>query len=142
MSCLHGLPKMPEDIIIKSKKSVALSGVPAGRTAICTVGRTGNDLHYRGLAISDLAENATFEEVVCLLIHGVLPTAAELEGYRRHLAACRALPDVVRQGLELLPGTTHPMDVLRIGCGLMGIVYPEAEPHEAVAARLLADRLM
>src|SRR5271154_3043784 len=97
------------------KKSVALSGVPAGNTAVCTVGHTGNDLHYRGYDIAELAERATYEEVAHMLIHGELPTAAELEAYKLRLAEYRRLPAKVCDALELIPASAHPMDVLRTG---------------------------
>ena len=99
----------------KPKKSVALSGVVAGNTALCTVGRSGNDLHYRGYDILDLAKNCEFEEVAHLLVHGTLPTTAELAAYKTKLKSLRGLPAVVQQALELLPAATHPMDVLRTG---------------------------
>ncbi len=125
-----------------SKKSVALSGVTAGNTAICTVGQTGNDLHYRGFDIADLAERAAYEEVAHLLVHGSLPTLAELEAYRRELAAYRRLPEVVRAALELLPASAHPMDVLRTGCSVLGAAFPEKPGHEGAEARAIADRLI
>ncbi|MEY2880711.1 MAG: hypothetical protein RLZZ15_3091 [Verrucomicrobiota bacterium] len=130
------------------KKSVALSGVVAGDTAICTVGHTGNDLHYRGYAIADLARDATFEEVAHLLIHERLPTAAELAAYRVRLASLRTLPAALRAVLEQLPATAHPMDVLRTGCSVLGALEPEslpaagAGPASAPGARALADRLL
>src|SRR5690606_1657058 len=98
---------------IKPKKSVALSGVPAGNTSLCTVGKTGNDLHYRGYDILDLAENATFQEVAYLLIHETLPTRSELRDYQQQLIQKRTLPEVVRSMLQLIPKHAHPMDVLR-----------------------------
>jgi 2-methylcitrate synthase len=125
-----------------SKKSVALSGVVAGNTAICTVGHTGNDLHYRGYDIAELAERATYEEVAHLLIHGTLPTLEVLEEYRRRLAGYRALPEAVRRALELLPASAHPMDVLRTGCSVFGATEPEAPAHGLEEARALADRLL
>lgn len=129
-------------ILPKSKKSVALSGVAAGNTAVCTVGRTGNDLHYRGYDIKDLAEQATFEEVAFLLVHGRLPDAAELRLYHRKLARLRGLPAPVRAALELLPASTHPMDVMRTGCSVLGAVLPEKDDHSAAGARDIADRLL
>jgi len=125
-----------------SKKSVALSGVVAGNTAICTVGQTGNDLHYRGYDIAELAERATYEEVAHLLVHGTLPALEALEGYRRRLAGYRALPEVVRRALEILPASAHPMDVLRTGCSVLGAAEPEATGHGLEEARALADRLL
>src|SRR4051812_24512109 len=142
MSCLHGLPKMPEDIIIKSKKSVTLSGVPAGNTAICTVGRTGNDLHYRGYDILDFADLAEFEEVAYLLVHEKLPTREELRKYKAKLQSLRTLPVPLRTALEQLPKTAHPMDVMRTGCSVLGTLEPEDEKHPAEGARHIADRLM
>jgi 2-methylcitrate synthase len=125
-----------------SKKSVALSGVPAGNTAVCTVGQTGNDLHYRGYAIAELAERATYEEVAHLLIHGALPTQAELDAYKLRLAEYRRLPATVREALELIPASSHPMDVLRTGCSVAGAINPEGLSHNADEARILADRLV
>ncbi|MFO0043050.1 MAG: 2-methylcitrate synthase [Pseudomonadota bacterium] len=129
-------------ILPKAKKSVALSGVAAGNTAVCTVGRTGNDLHDRGYDIKDLAEQATFEEVAFLLVHGRLPDAAELRLYHRKLARLRGLPAAVRAALELLPASTHPMDVMRTGCSVLGAVLPEKDDHAAAGARDIADRLL
>jgi 2-methylcitrate synthase len=125
-----------------SKKSVALSGVPAGNTAICTVGHTGNDLHYRGYDITELAQRATYEEVAHLLIHGSLPNAAALEAYKRRLATYRKLPAGVCKALELLPAGSHPMDVLRTGCSVLGALEQEPAAHEAGVAREIADRLI
>ena len=126
----------------KPKKSVALSGVVAGNTALCTVGRTGNDLHYRGYDILDVAETCEFEEIAYLLVHGTLPTAAELKGYKAKLKALRNLPAAVRQALELLPAAAHPMDVMRSGVSALGCVLPEAHDHNTPGARDIADRLM
>lgn len=109
----------------KVKKSVALSGVLAGNTAVCTVGRTGNDLHYRGYDIQDLARNASFEEVAHLLIHGELPTQSELKEYVRKLKQLRGIPAQVRTVLENIPAAAYPMDVLRTGCSVLGTVLPE-----------------
>jgi len=125
-----------------SKKSVALSGVVAGNTAICTVGHSGNDLHYRGYDITDLAREATYEEVAHLLIHGTLPDRARLSEYKARLAGYRALPRGVREALELVPAGAHPMDVLRTGCSVLGAAEPEAPGHGADGARALADRLV
>jgi 2-methylcitrate synthase len=130
------------------KKSVALSGVPAGNTAICTVGHTGNDLHYRGYDIADLARDATYEEVAHLLIHGHLPNRAELDAYRQRLISFRGLPAPIRTILEQIPASGHPMGVLRTGCSALGAISPElapagsAGPTDAVAAREIADRLL
>ncbi|MBN9595238.1 MAG: 2-methylcitrate synthase [Afipia sp.] len=126
----------------KPKKSVALSGVVAGNTALCTVGRTGNDLHYRGYDILDVAETCEFEEIAYLLVHGHLPTTAELQSYKAKLKALRGLPAAVRQALELLPAAAHPMDVMRSGVSALGCVLPEAHDHNLPGARDIADRLM
>jgi 2-methylcitrate synthase len=126
----------------KPKKSVALSGVAAGNTAICTVGRSGNDLHYRGYDILDIAETCEFEEIAYLLIHGKLPSPAELAAYKRRLAGMRGLSQRLRAVLELLPATTHPMDVLRTGVSELGCETPEGLSHDPAGARLIADRLV
>jgi 2-methylcitrate synthase len=126
----------------KVKKSVALSGVTAGNTALCTVGRTGNDLAYRGYDILDLAGVCAFEEVAYLLVHGKLPNAAELAGYQRKLQAMRGLPSAVMAVLESLPASAHPMDVMRTGVSALGCVLPEKNDHNAPGARDIADRLM
>jgi len=126
----------------KPKKSVALSGVPAGNTALCTVGRTGNDLHYRGYDILDFAEDAEFEEIAHLLIHETLPTSAELLNYKRKLRAMRGLPTNVKAVLEWIPASAHPMDVLRTGCSALGTVLPEKDDHSIQGARDIADRLI
>jgi len=126
----------------KPKKSVALSGTPAGSTALCTVGHTGNDLHYRGYDIHDLATHCEFEEVAYLLVHGKLPTVAELAAYKTSLRPLRSLPAAVKQALELLPPSTHPMDVLRTGVSVLGCVLPEGEAHKESGARKIADALL
>ena len=126
----------------KPKKSVALSGVTAGNTALCTVGRTGNDLHYRGYDILDFAEAAEFEEIAYLLVHEKLPTKAELANYKRRLKALRGLPANVKAVLEWIPASAHPMDVLRTGCSALGTVVPEKDDHNANGARDIADRMM
>ncbi|MBA2238626.1 MAG: 2-methylcitrate synthase [Lysobacter sp.] len=126
----------------KPKKSVALSGTPAGNTALCTVGRSGNDLHYRGYDIHDLATRSTFEEVAHLLVHGELPTQSRLDAYRLKLKRLRGLPALVTEALELVPANAHPMDVLRTGCSMLGTVLPEREGHPAAEARDLADKLV
>ena len=126
----------------KPKKSVALSGVTAGNTALCSVGRTGNDLHYRGYDILEVAEAAEFEEIAYLLIHGELPDAARLSAYKAKLKELRGLPAVVRAALEALPPATHPMDVLRTGVSTLGCLLPEREDHAAAGARDIADRLI
>src|ERR1700694_1419477 len=106
----------PQPAAFKPKKSVALSGVPAGNTALCTVGRTGNDLHYRGYDILDVAEACEFEEIAYLLVHGKLPNLAELTSYKRKLRGLRGVPAAVQDVLECIPASTHPMDVLRTAC--------------------------
>ena len=126
----------------KPKKSVALSGVTAGNTALCTVGKTGNDLHYRGYDILDLAEKCEFEEVAHLLVHGKLPNAAELKGYKAKLKALRGLPANVKAALEQLPASSHPMDVMRTGVSVLGCTLPEKDDHNIAGARDIADRLM
>ncbi len=126
----------------KPKKSVALSGTPAGNTALCTVGHSGNDLHYRGYDIKDLAAQCEFEEVAYLLVHGKLPNAVELAAYKASLRPMRSLPAAVKQALELLPPTTHPMDVLRTGVSVLGCVRPEADDHNDAGARAIADGLL
>ncbi len=126
----------------KPKKSVALSGVAAGNTALCTVGRSGNDLHYRGYDILDLADQCEFEEVAYLLVHGKLPNKAELEGYKGKLKRLRGLPVSVRVALEALPAASHPMDVLRTGCSVLGCTLPEKDDHNVAGARDIADRLI
>jgi 2-methylcitrate synthase len=124
------------------KKSVALSGVPAGNTELCSVGRSGNDLNYRGYDILEIAEACEFEEIAYLLIHGKLPTRTELAGYKAKLLSLRGLPATVRAALELLPAASHPMDVLRTGVSVLGCTLPEGEVHAAAAAREIADRLI
>jgi 2-methylcitrate synthase len=124
------------------KKSVALSGVAAGNTALCTVGRTGNDLAYRGYDILDIAEACEFEEIAYLLVHGKLPTRAELAGYKTHLKSLRGLPEPVKEILERVPAAAHPMDVLRTGVSALGTVLPEKEDHGTPGARDAADRLL
>jgi len=124
------------------KKSVALSGVTAGNTALCTVGRTGNDLHYRGYDILEIATVCEFEEIAYLLIHEKLPNRAELSEYKAELRSLRGLPSMVRSVLEVLPASSHPMDVLRTGVSVLGCTLPEKEAHEVAAARHIADRLI
>jgi 2-methylcitrate synthase len=126
----------------KPKKSVALSGITAGNTALCTVGRAGNDLQYRGYDILDFAETAEFEEIAHLLVHGKLPTSAGLAAYKRKLKALRGLPAVVQDVLECIPANTHPMDVLRTGCSALGAVLPEEQDHKLAPSRDIADRLL
>ena len=126
----------------KVKKSVALSGVPAGNTALCTVGRTGNDLHYRGYDILHFADKAQFEEIAYLLVHDRLPTPAELAAYKAGLKKMRGLPQELKAALEQLPKTAHPMDVQRTGVSVLGALEPEAEDHKKPGAQKIADRLM
>ena len=126
----------------KPKKSVALSGVTAGNTALCTVGKSGNDLHYRGYDILDLAEGAEFEEVAHLLIHEQLPNAAELTAYKTKLINLRGLPAAVKNILEQIPAAAHPMDVLRTYTSALGTVSPEKEDHNIAGARAIADKLL
>lgn len=126
----------------KAKKSVALSGVTAGNTALCSVGRTGNDLHYRGYDILEIANTSEFEEIAFLLVHGKLPNRAELATYKTRLRSLRGLPAAVRTALEALPAAAHPMDVLRTGVSALGCVLPEKDDHLAAGARELADRLI
>ena len=133
---------MSETLVNKPKKSVALSGVTAGNTALCTVGRTGNDLHYRGYDILEIAESCEFEEIAHLLVHGALPTAPQLRAYKTRLHAMRGLPASVRVILEALPAATHPMDVMRTGVSALGCVLPEKDDHAHPGARDIADRLM
>ncbi|MCL4114708.1 UNVERIFIED_CONTAM: hypothetical protein GTU68_053587 [Idotea baltica] len=127
---------------IKPKKSVALSGTAAGNTAICTVGRTGNDLHYRGYDILEFAEHAEFEEIAYLIVHEKLPTQAELDAYKLKLQSLRDLPIEVKTALEQLPKTSHPMDVMRTGCSILGCLEREESNHTSEAARNIVDRLM
>jgi 2-methylcitrate synthase len=126
----------------KAKKGVALAGITAGNTALCTVGHTGNDLHYRGYDILDVAEQCEFEEIAYLLIHGVLPNRAQLAAYKAKLRSLRGLPHSVRAVLEALPAATHPMDVMRTGISALGCALPEKEDHNAPGARDIADRIM
>ena len=126
----------------KPKKSVALSGVAAGNTALCTVGRTGNDLHYRGYDILELATTCEFEEIAYLLIHGKLPNVAELASYKAKLQRLRGLPTAVRTVLEAVPASAHPMDVLRTAVSALGCTLPEKDNHDPAGARDIADRLI
>jgi len=129
-------------VVNKPKKSVALSGVAAGSTALCTVGRTGNDLHYRGYDILDVAETCEFEEIAHLLVHEHLPNRAELAAYKAKLRALRGLPAAVKAALETVPAAAHPMDVMRTGVSALGCVLPEKDDHSTTGARDIADRLM
>ncbi|SAL01891.1 methylcitrate synthase [Caballeronia arationis] len=126
----------------KPKKSVALSGVTAGNTALCTVGRTGNDLHYRGYDILDLARACEFEEIAYLLVHEKLPTQAELAAYKTKLKSLRGLPANLKLALEAIPASAHPMDVMRTGVSVLGTVLPEKDDHNIAGAKDIADRLM
>ena len=133
---------MNETSPIKSKKSVALSGMAAGNTAICTVGCAGNDLHYRGYDILDVADTCEFEEIAHLIVHGKLPTKVELDAYKTKLKSMRDLPVEVKTVLEQLPASTHPMDVMRTGCSALGCQTPEPAGHDVTAACDIIDRLM
>ena len=126
----------------RKKKSVALSGTAAGNTAICTVGRTGNDLHYRGYDILDFADSAEFEEIAYLLIHGSLPNSDQLAAYKKRLRSMRSLPREVKNVLEQIPATAHPMDVLRTGCSIIGTLETEGSDLSEQGARDIGDRLM
>ena len=126
----------------KKKKGVALAGVAAGTTAVCTVGHTGNDLHYRGYDITELAKHATFEEVAYLLIHGELPNKAQLSTYHAKLKTLRGIPESLKKVLEQIPSSAHPMDVMRTGCSMLGTLEPEATGRNNDAAKLLGDRLI
>ncbi len=126
----------------KPKKSVALSGVPAGNTALCSVGKSGNDLHYRGYDIADLAAHCEFEEVAYLLIHGALPTQSQLSAYKTKLKGLRGIPDAVKAILEQIPATAHPMDVMRTGVSALGCLTPEAGAHSEEGAKEIADKLI
>ena len=125
----------------KPKKSVALSGVPAGNTALCSVGRSGNDLHYRGYDILEIADRCEFEEIAHLLVHGQLPNAAQLANYKLKLRSLRGLPQAVKAALECVPASAHPMDVMRTGCSVLGTVLPEKDDHNGPGARDIADRI-
>ena len=131
-----------DPVVPKPKKSVALSGVVAGNTALCTVGRTGNDLHYRGYDILDFADVCEFEEVAHLLIHGTLPNKFELAAYKEKLRALRGLPAQVQAAMEALPAASHPMDVMRTATSVLGCVLPEKDDHNTPGAKDIADRLM
>ncbi|MFT4154351.1 2-methylcitrate synthase [Parafilimonas sp.] len=128
--------------VFKPKKSVALSGVAAGNTALCSVGKSGNDLHYRGYDILDLAEKAQFEEVAYLLIYGALPTQPELNAYKARLQSLRGLPQALKNVLKHIPSAAHPMDVLRTVTSVLGTVHPEKEDHPVAGARAIADKLL
>jgi 2-methylcitrate synthase len=131
-----------QPIVPKPKKSVALSGVTAGNTALCTVGRSGNDLHYRGYDILDIAASSDFEEIAYLLVHGKLPNVAELAAYKVQLRSRRGIPAPVMTVLEQLPASAHPMDVMRTATSALGATLPERDDHSPAGARDIADRLM
>ncbi len=126
----------------KPKKSVALSGVVAGNTALCSVGKSGNDLHYRGYDILELAEGAEFEEVAFLLIHGSLPNKAQLKAYKNKLSSLRGLPETLKRVLREIPASAHPMDVLRTAASLLGTIQPEKDDHNVAGAKDIADKLL
>jgi 2-methylcitrate synthase len=130
------------EVVSKPKKSVALSGIAAGNTALCTVGRTGNDLHYRGYDILDFADQAEFEEIAYLLVHEKLPTKSELASYKKKLQSLRKLPEQLKAALEHIPKTAHPMDVMRTAVSVLGTLEQESDDHGAQGARNIADRLM
>lgn len=133
---------MTEAVPFKPKKSVALSGTAAGNTALCTVGRSGNDLHYRGYDILDIARASEFEEIAHLLVHGKLPNRAELASYKAKLKSLRGVPAAVKAALEQLPASAHPMDVMRTAVSVLGCVSPEKDDHNHPGARDIADKLM
>ncbi|MDC8107100.1 MULTISPECIES: bifunctional 2-methylcitrate synthase/citrate synthase [Chryseobacterium] len=133
---------MNNEPTFKPKKSVALSGVAAGNTALCSVGKSGNDLHYRGYDILDLAEKAEFEEVAYLLIYGQLPTGAQLKNYKAKLKSLRGLPHSVRNILKSIPAAAHPMDVMRSMVSAIGSIQPEKDDHNVAGARDIADKLL
>jgi len=126
----------------KPKKSVALSGITAGNTELCTVGRTGNDLHYRGYDILDIADVCEFEEIAYLLVHGALPTTSGLAAYKDKLRNARGIPAPVKVGLEQIPASAHPMDVMRTAVSMLGTIVPEKGDHPLPGARDIADALM
>lgn len=133
---------MTQAVPFKPKKSVALSGVAAGNTALCSVGKTGNDLHYRGYDILDVADACEFEEIAHLLVHGKLPNVAELTAYKNKLKSLRCLPANLKVALETLPASAHPMDVMRTGVSILGCTLPEKDDHNTPGARDIADKLM
>ena len=136
------VPTISQAPVFKPKKSVALSGTPAGNTALCTVGRSGNDLRYRGYDILDIATTCEFEEIAYLLVHGHLPDLSELAAYKAKLQRLRGLPAAVKAVLEQLPPSTHPMDVMRSGVSVLGCMMPEKDDHNHAGAREIADRLI
>jgi 2-methylcitrate synthase len=127
-------------MVEKKLGGAGLRGQSAGETALCTVGKEGAGLTYRGYTIEDLAANAQFEEVAYMLLYGALPTQGELDSYSQKLMSLRGLPEDLKKTLEMIPADTHPMDVMRTGCSMLGNLEPEADfdqQHEA-ADRLLA----
>jgi 2-methylcitrate synthase len=136
------MPESNGSTPFKAKKSVALSGVTAGNTALCSVGKNGNDLHYRGYNIFDLAEKAQFEEVAYLLIYGSLPAKSQLTAYKAKLRSLRGLPDAVKNILRQIPAAAHPMDVLRTTASAIGSILPEKDDHNIAGARDIADKLL
>lgn len=142
MSNIQGTTTTTEQPTPRVKKSVALSGVVAGNSAVCTVGRTGNDLHYRGYDIVELAKQSTFEEVAYLLVHGELPTQSQLKDHIRKLKSYRGLPAQLKAALEHIPAAAHPMDVLRTGCSFLGTVLPEKDDQNIQGAADIIDRLV
>jgi 2-methylcitrate synthase len=136
------VPVAQQSSTLKPKKSVVLSGTPAGNTALCTVGRSGNDLHYRGYDILDIATTCEFEETAHLLVYGKLPNVSELAAYKAKLKELRGVPAAVKAVLERLPPSTHPMDVMRTGVSTLGCLLPEKEDHNQAGARDIADRLL
>src|SRR5690606_32621666 len=136
------MAEMNRDVALKPKKSVALSGVVAGNTALCSVGKSGNDLHYRGYDILDLAEAASLEEIAHLLVHEKLPNKTQLQAYRNKLRALRGLPQIAKNVLEEIRAAAHPMDVLRTYTSILGTIYPEKEDQPIAGARDIADKLL
>lgn len=142
ITCLKNQKMSSNEGAFKPKKSVALSGVAAGNTSLCSVGKSGNDLHYRGYDILDLAEKAQFEEVAYLLIYGHLPTASQLQAYKATLNSLRELPEALKSVLRAIPPAAHPMDVLRTSTSVLGTLLPEKEDHSIAGARAIADHLL
>lgn len=126
-------------MVEKKLGGAGLRGQSAGETALCTVGKEGSGLTYRGYSIDELAANATFEEIAWLLLYGELPTPAELKDYKQKLKGLRGLPDSLKTVLELIPQDTHPMDVMRTGCSMLGNLEPEQSFEDQLAT---SDRLI
>jgi 2-methylcitrate synthase len=126
-------------MVDKKLSGAGLRGQSAGDTALCTVGKEGAGLTYRGYSIEDLAENANFEEVAYMLLYGELPTQEKLDAYVTRLSALRALPEELRTVLRLVPKDTHPMDVMRTGCSMLGNLEPENSFDDQLRA---SDRLL